>query len=185
MKLTLPDGLKAGDCERGKIDALGGPPPIRFVPELTERDSDAKVATCTFKLADEGKDTYAKFDGGTSEEALLHVQLVHLVNKKLECKDNFDFYKGEIARFKAEKEALERDRNMGLDVSQQSIDEKSEELEEARYNKKSSLDVEMVMFWSTWDLVPTNRSWPVGPVSLCPCSFATIFDTNGALCHSR
>ena len=156
MKLTLPDGLKAGDCERGKIDALGGPPPIRFVPELTERDSDAKVATCTFKLADEGKDTYAKFDGGTSEEALLHVQLVHLVNKKLECKDNFDFYEGEIARFKAEKEALERDLNMGLDVSQASIDEKSELLDEARYNKKGSLDTA----WQTFErlLTPSQIS---------------------------
>ena len=152
MKLSLPEGLKTGDCERGNVAALGGPPPIRFVPELTEHDSDAKVATCTFKLADEGKDTYAKFDGGTSEEAVLHVQLCELVNKKLECKDNFTFYEGEIQRLTAEKTALEADNN----ASQADLDAKLEELEEARYNKKSARDVA----WQTYErlLTPSQIS---------------------------
>ena len=71
----FPEHIQLNQMERGNVARLGGPPPVRIVPEKSAKKGAEKTSTVTIKLTDEAKQTYTKFAGGTGEETLLHIHL--------------------------------------------------------------------------------------------------------------
>ena len=47
----------------------------------------------TIKLAKKTKETYTKFDGGTSKKSIRHIMTFHNLALKFECRENYDCYK--------------------------------------------------------------------------------------------
>ena len=77
----LPADAKAENYEKGRVEQLGGPPPVRFVPELEKRDAK-RGATFQLKLGG-GKSEHSKFESGTCEDALLHILKFKQLSNKL------------------------------------------------------------------------------------------------------
>ena len=77
----LPADAKAENYEKGNVEQLGGPPPVRFVPELEKR-SATRTATFQLKLGT-GKSEHSKFESGMCEDALLHIIKFKQLSKKL------------------------------------------------------------------------------------------------------
>ena len=67
----LPADARAEHYEKGNVEQLGGPPPVRFVPELEKR-SATRTATFQLKLGT-GKSEHSKFESGMCKDALLHI----------------------------------------------------------------------------------------------------------------
>ena len=84
--LKLPANAKAENYEKGQVEQLGGPPPVRFVPELEKRDAKRGVVF-QLKLGS-GKSEHSKFESGMCEDALLHILKFRQVSNKLaHCQD--------------------------------------------------------------------------------------------------
>ena len=77
----LPADAKAENYEKGRVEQLGGPPPVRFVPELEKRDAK-RGATFQLKLGG-GKSEHSKFESGMCEDALLHILKFKQLSNKL------------------------------------------------------------------------------------------------------
>ena len=91
----IPDNIQLSQLERGQVDRLGGAPPVRIIPECkskTEVES-SKTDTVTIKLNGEAKQTFARFNGGTAEEALRHVRVFWSVEAKKEYRKSWQFAK--------------------------------------------------------------------------------------------
>ncbi len=73
-KLT-PDDVKLGACEVGRVSLLGGEPPIRIIPKLSQPGDLPDSVTVSIKISEGIKESYNKFVGGSAEEALRHVLL--------------------------------------------------------------------------------------------------------------
>ena len=77
----LPPDAKAEYYEKGQVEQLGGPPPVRFVPKLAYRN--AKRAT-TYQLnLGAGKAKHTKFNGKMCKDTLLRILKFRKVSKKL------------------------------------------------------------------------------------------------------
>ena len=79
----LPDGAKLADYERGQVERLGGPPPIRIVPKTPSEQESKTRPTVSIKFTDTYKDTVMKFVGGTAEAAIKHIRAFWTVEEKL------------------------------------------------------------------------------------------------------
>ena len=104
----IPSSLSAKDCERGNVAALGGDPPIRFVPDLSEEKADpsGKAETCTIKLVGDSKDTYEKYNGGKPEEAIIHLRLFEEVMSKKGCYSHWKTARAKVKEVKDKKKRL-------------------------------------------------------------------------------
>ena len=80
---VVPSTMKREACERYPVYKLGGAPPLRFVPEVSEKHDGEEKATVTLKVSEVAKDTYQKFLGGTAEEAVRHVKRFYALEVKL------------------------------------------------------------------------------------------------------
>ena len=85
---ALPADAKTADYERGNIAALGGPPCIRFVPDL-EKDAAKKPQTFQLRIGG-GKADYTKFAGGTAKDAVLHLLRFRQITAKLKHREDFE-----------------------------------------------------------------------------------------------
>jgi hypothetical protein len=118
MLKTVPDGLKARECEQIK---LFEPPPVPYVPVKDEvQDEVARMGSMEIKTTIE-KDTTLNFsvwqENGTREALLMHVTAVLDVIKK---RGHFDDYEKAAWNYKEAKEAVESAR-AGLFLLEESV----------------------------------------------------------------
>ena len=91
----IPDNIQLSQPERGNVDCLNGAPPIQIIPERKSKleVESSKMDTVTIKLNGEAKQSFARFGGGTAEEALRHVCVFWSVETKKEYRKNWQFAK--------------------------------------------------------------------------------------------
>ncbi len=124
MLKTVPDGLKARECERIK---LCEPPPVPYVPVKDEvQDEVARMRSMEIKTMLE-KDTTLNFtvwqENGTREAFLMHVTAVLDAIKK---RGHLDDYEKAAGQYEKAKEAMEIAR-AGLSLLQKSARKSSKE----------------------------------------------------------
>ncbi len=98
----IPASCDVGWLERGSIDQLGGMPPVRVVPVQTKKTTKSIVS---LKVAGGVKMEVTKFSGGSSEEALRHVQLFWSLEAKFQ-------YRQKLVNARQTKKAQEEARDL-------------------------------------------------------------------------
>ena len=88
---TFPSVMKCHDGERGSVAKLGGISPIQLF-SLCEKDNTEEAsfekATMPIKFTDKAKDMYAKFTGGSPEQAVCHLQLFYSIASKMDLEES-------------------------------------------------------------------------------------------------
>jgi hypothetical protein len=124
MLKTVPDGLKAKECEQIKLRVL---PPVPYVPVKDEvQDEVARMRSMEIKTTIE-KDTTLNFsvrqENGTCKAILMHVTAVIDAIKK---RGHLDDYEKAAWEYEKAKEAVESAR-AGLSLLEESMRKSSKE----------------------------------------------------------
>ena len=106
-RVVLPAGLDNKNFERGEVVKLGGEPPIRFVPSEAKKESQAPLSTFTQKVSDDAKESFARFQDGTLEDAIKHIIQFNALSKKLGYQTKAKIAKKAYDAFVKEKDAEE------------------------------------------------------------------------------
>jgi len=61
-----------------------------MIPWSKNTEEAPEKATVTVKFTDKAKDTYVKFTGGSSEQAVCHMKLYYSLVSKMELEDNHE-----------------------------------------------------------------------------------------------
>ncbi len=138
MLKTVPDGLKARECERIK---LREPPPVPYMPMKDEvQDEVARMHSVEIKTTLE-KDTTLNFsvwqENGTHEAFLMHVTAVIDAIKK---RGHFEDYKKAAWKYKEAKEAIESAR-AGPSLLEESVRKANKEKKKTKDKTKEGKNV--------------------------------------------
>jgi hypothetical protein len=138
MLKTVPDGLKAKECEQIE---LREPPPVPYVPVKDEvQDEVARMRSMEIKTTLE-KDTTLNFsvwqETGTREAFLMHVTAVLNAIKK---RGHFDDYEKAAWKYKEAQEAIGSTR-AGLSLLEESMRKASKEKKRTKDRTKEGKDV--------------------------------------------
>ncbi len=133
MLKTVPDGLKARECEQVE---LCEPPPVPYVPVKDEvQEEVSRMRSMKIKTTLE-KDTMLNFavwqENGTCEAFLMHLTAVLDAIKK---RGHLDDYEKAVGQYEKAKEAVETAR-AGLLLLQESARKSSKEKKKTKEGKK-------------------------------------------------
>ncbi len=138
MLKTVPDGLKARECEQIKLHE---PPPVPYVPVKDEvQDEVARMRSMEIKTMIE-KDTTLNFsvwqENGTRKAFLMHVTAVLDAIKK---RGHFDDYEKAAWNYKEAKEAVESTR-AGISLLEESVRKANKEKKKTKDKAKEGKNV--------------------------------------------